>query len=215
MLIKDYYTILETVPSASLSEIKKAYRRLALEYHPDKKQNDSYAAARFAEIKEAYEVLTNPRKKDAYLQQRWYNQSIGSKRAQATVTPVSVLKQALELEKYVSRLDIHRMDRHGLYAYIDSLTDTDTIEKLKQFDEPGTKKEIVRLLAKSARLLSSKQFGKLKRKLLQIHEDPDTLTMTRATLSQLQQTEKTEKYKPLVILLIVLFICLAILLLGN
>ena len=65
MLLKDYYTILELEPSATLPEIKKAYRRLALQYHPDINPNDSYAAAQFVEIKEAYETLTIPAKKNS------------------------------------------------------------------------------------------------------------------------------------------------------
>ena len=67
MHLKDYYNILSIEPSATLSEIKKAYRKLAHQSHPDKNQNDPYASALFAEIKEAYEVLTNPTKKEYYL----------------------------------------------------------------------------------------------------------------------------------------------------
>jgi len=100
--LKDYYTILELSPSASLDEIKKAYRRLALIHHPDKKGNDPYAAAQFSEIKEAYETLTHPAKKDLYLQQRWYAQSIGQRKKQEIITPVSVLKQLIELERYTA-----------------------------------------------------------------------------------------------------------------
>lgn len=63
MHLKDYYKLLELEPSATLPEIKKAYRRLALLHHPDKTGNDPYSAAQFSDIKEAYEVLTNPTKK--------------------------------------------------------------------------------------------------------------------------------------------------------
>ena len=63
MHLKDYYKILEVETSADLLEIKKAYRKLALQYHPDKNHNDPYATAQFSAIKEAYEVLTNPAKK--------------------------------------------------------------------------------------------------------------------------------------------------------
>ncbi|MBK9569291.1 MAG: J domain-containing protein [Chitinophagaceae bacterium] len=63
MHLKDYYGLLDIETSATLQEIKKAYRKLALRYHPDKNQNDPYATAQFAAIKEAYEVLTHPQKK--------------------------------------------------------------------------------------------------------------------------------------------------------
>src|SRR5436190_4318411 len=110
MQVKDYYSILRLKSSATLSEIKKAYRILAQKYHPDKNNNDAYAASQFSEIKEAYEVLTNPLKKQYYLQQRWYHQSLGKKfRTGPVINPPSVLKQCLELSKYVSTLDKHRM----------------------------------------------------------------------------------------------------------
>ena len=51
MYLKDHYKILELELSATLPEIKKAYRRLALQYHPDKTQDDPYAAAHFIDVK--------------------------------------------------------------------------------------------------------------------------------------------------------------------
>src|SRR5438045_1154573 len=136
-MLKDYYKILQLSAQAALPEIKQAYRRLAMIYHPDKNKNDPYAEAQFNEIKEAYEVLTNPVKKETYLQERWYNQSIGKKRTAGAITPVSILILSLELEKYVSKLDIYRMNKEGLLNYINELLSPDTIEKLKQFNETG------------------------------------------------------------------------------
>jgi molecular chaperone DnaJ len=141
--LKDYYTILELPPSAGVDEIKKAYRRLAQIYHPDKKGNDPYAASRFTEIKEAYETLTHPLKKDQYLQQRWYAQSIGKRRKLETVTPVSILKQMLELDRYTSRLDAHRMDKEGLYHYMISLLTSENIQTIISFHEDPVNKEII------------------------------------------------------------------------
>ena len=63
---KDYYKILETSKSASAGEIKKAYRKLALKYHPDHNKGDKSAEAKFKEISEAYAVLSDPEKKKQY-----------------------------------------------------------------------------------------------------------------------------------------------------
>ena len=63
MPVKDYYKTLKVPAQASIEEIKKAYRLLAQQHHPDKNNNDPYAVAYFSEIKEAYETLTNPVKK--------------------------------------------------------------------------------------------------------------------------------------------------------
>lgn len=62
---KDYYKMLGIARNASEDEIKKAYRRLALKYHPDKNKAPG-AEERFKEVAEAYEVLSDKRKRDIY-----------------------------------------------------------------------------------------------------------------------------------------------------
>jgi len=64
--MKDYYTILGVNKNATADEIKKAYRQLALKYHPDRNKGDKEAEERFKEINEAYAVLSNEEKKRQY-----------------------------------------------------------------------------------------------------------------------------------------------------
>ncbi len=73
MEYKDYYRILGVDRNASPAEIKKAYRRLARQYHPDVRPGDKAAEERFKEINEAYEVLSDPEKRKRYdeLGARW------------------------------------------------------------------------------------------------------------------------------------------------
>ena len=63
---EDYYEVLGVGKSASAAEIKKAYRKMALKYHPDKNPGDSKAEEMFKKSAEAYEVLSNPDKKARY-----------------------------------------------------------------------------------------------------------------------------------------------------
>ncbi|MDW7758394.1 MAG: DnaJ domain-containing protein, partial [Desulfuromonadales bacterium] len=65
-MTKNYYDVLGVAKEASAEEIKKAYRKLALKYHPDKNPGDKKAEERFKEITEAYAVLSNPDKKKQY-----------------------------------------------------------------------------------------------------------------------------------------------------
>lgn len=63
---KDYYELLGVVKNASLEDLKKAYRKLAMQYHPDKNPGDKSSEEKFKEINEAYEVLSNPEKRKMY-----------------------------------------------------------------------------------------------------------------------------------------------------
>ena len=62
----DYYDLLRIKKGATEDEIKKAYRKLAVKYHPDKNQGDKSAEDKFKEISEAYEVLSDPEKRSKY-----------------------------------------------------------------------------------------------------------------------------------------------------
>ncbi|KAI9098923.1 hypothetical protein K1719_024690 [Acacia pycnantha] len=63
---KSYYDILQVSKGASDEQIKRAYRKLALKYHPDKNQGNEEASKRFAEINNAYEVLSDSEKRSIY-----------------------------------------------------------------------------------------------------------------------------------------------------
>jgi len=68
MAKRDYYTVLGVAREATDEELKKAYRKLAMKHHPDRNPDDKDAEGNFKEAKEAYEVLTDPRKRAAYNQ---------------------------------------------------------------------------------------------------------------------------------------------------
>ena len=63
---RDYYEVLEVTKTATVEEIKKAYRKKAIQYHPDKNPGDKEAEEKFKEAAEAYDVLSNPEKRSRY-----------------------------------------------------------------------------------------------------------------------------------------------------
>ncbi len=66
MAKRDYYEVLGLQKGATEDDIKKAYRRLAMKYHPDKNQGDKAAEEKFKEVNEANEVLSDPKKRELY-----------------------------------------------------------------------------------------------------------------------------------------------------
>ena len=65
-MAQDYYQILGVGKDANERDIKKAYKRMAMKYHPDRTKGDKELEAKFKEIKQAYEVLSDPQKRQMY-----------------------------------------------------------------------------------------------------------------------------------------------------
>ena len=63
---RDYYEVLSVEKTADGEEIKRAYRRMAMKYHPDRNPGDEVAETKFKEAAEAYEVLSDDRKRQVY-----------------------------------------------------------------------------------------------------------------------------------------------------
>src|ERR1700689_468360 len=66
MAKRDYYKVLDVARNASEADMKKAYRRLAMKFHPDRNPGDHEAEEKFKEAKEAYEILTDAQKRAVY-----------------------------------------------------------------------------------------------------------------------------------------------------
>ena len=75
MAKRDYYEILGVAQSATPEEIKKAYRKTAIKYHPDKNPDNPEAEDMFKEAAEAYEILSDSQKRDRY--DRFGHQGVG------------------------------------------------------------------------------------------------------------------------------------------
>src|SRR3989442_4367543 len=77
---KDYYQVVGVQETASVDEIKRAFRRLAKQHHPDRNPGKPQAAERFKEINEAHDVLSDPPKRKQYDQLRKYGAFAGAGR---------------------------------------------------------------------------------------------------------------------------------------
>lgn len=185
-------------------------------YHPDKHNNDPYLISRFDDIKEAYETLMNPYKKDLYLQQRWLHKAGAQTIGEETITPPAVLKQALELNKAVAGMDIHRMNHVALVSNIKKLMNAEVMEKLGAFNEQEINQTILQTLIRAIRILPLQQAVELCDYLSPlVKNDPSGQEALSQLLQYKQKQKRRELLQPFIIFMLVLIICFLIWLSGK
>lgn len=207
----DHYTILELAPSATQEEIKKAYRRLVQQYHPDKTNNDPYARAYFDAVKEAYETLTNTSRRDEYHNERWLKKSGGIKNSSFVLTPVSVLQKCIILEKQFSLLNSSNPANQVVITHaIEQLFTADNIEKLNAFNETDINDTILTTVLKMTQLLNYKNFHPLVPVLQKINTGNTPQTLLQKMVREKKMENLFEKSLPFLVITAVILICLFI-----
>jgi len=185
-------------------------------YHPDKNQADLYSLSKFSEIKEAYEILINPVKKELYLQERWLSKARGKKIGEELITPPNILMQALELNKTIAELDIHRMDHAGIAARINELMNDDVIEKLLVFNEAEINQSIMYSLLNATKALPLKETKQIaERLLLLVKNDQAGKEKILHLLSKKKKQLQWDQYQILGIIFLTIAICFLIWFAGK
>lgn len=133
---KDHYRTLGITPQAGPDEIRKSYRTLVKRFHPDRHPDDRAVQAHFREIQEAYETLTDPVLRDAWLQERWLLASQGLPIAtQPLLTATDILKRLLTIERGFATEDPWRSDLSSRFRRLSEYLDQTHIDILKQEPE--------------------------------------------------------------------------------
>ena len=185
-------------------------------YHPDKNNDDPYALARFNEIKEAYEVLMHPGKKELYLQERWLHKASGKKIGDEMITAPSILKKCLELNRQIASMDIHRMNYKSMADRITDLLNDGTIEILLDQKETDVHASIISSMSKSIQPFPYAAAKPVALQLLKLAVHlPHWHKHIQQQMQEKQQREKWNKLTPLFIILLTLGICLLIYFTGK
>ena len=209
MALKDYYEILEITPGATDAAIKKAFRKLAMRYHPDRNTGNPFAIHHFREIKEAYEVLSNPVRRSEYNHKRWqHGFSSAPVSAFREVTPELLLQQAHQVEKYVASLDVFRMNHDALERQIHQLLNEHHVNMLSDKGQFEVNREIVTSVLTSIQPLPYNFLSALAAKLVRIAGTDNQLILSiHNAIRKKKQQYLWDKYKGIVMLLIALLIC--------
>lgn len=208
-MLKDYYKILELPPQATLGEIKKNFRRLALRYHPDTNQGNRYAEAWYREVQEAYQTLTDDAMRDEYHQQRWLLKSQG--RAFAPIMPLTppfILRQALELREQVRTMDHFRMSHQLLQEQTLLVLQDENIEALVSFNDSTINRQFLQVIIESLEPLEHPllkpifvQLGKL------VSLDRISQNLLKNYQTQCKRRFIWSKYQAWIYLLVTLVLC--------
>ncbi|NML21053.1 J domain-containing protein [Pseudoflavitalea sp. G-6-1-2] len=208
MSLKDYYTILEVTPVATLQEIKRSFRKLALKYHPDKNDGDQLSAARFVEIQEAYEILSNPKRREAYNYERWYVRYKGEGYANRPLTPDELLSASSQLKETVAGMNHFRLDFNSLSYSIQQLLSQTNIGILQQYKNEATNRSIIQNLVHCADALPLQHYFPVHDLLLQLAGDDALMhDLLHQNLRIKKQRSLWDRYKWVVVLLITALLC--------
>ncbi len=215
MPVKDYYATLRIPQGADASSIKKAFRTLAMEYHPDKRgenaENDHY----FREIKEAYGVLSDPQLREEYHYQRWLEKSMGHQ-LDTFVQPAQILQLFIKAEQYISTTDGFKIDKPMLFNHVFKLFSHARLEAILSENNPAMEATTVQMAMRmSARLnLEGCLFmADHLKKMLKKH--PHEAKDWEKLLRKKNKEQRIEQLKVPLVLALTLLICFLIFLLGK
>ena len=212
---KDYYRVLNISSSASADEIKKAFRKLALKYHPDKNKDGHFAREKFSEIQEAYLVLKDKIKRAAYHYQR-YIQNPQQAYKPLAETAEEILQSSILLHKKISLLDPFRIDLDLLFFEITDLLSPHNLYILQNTNNRGINRKIIRHIMESTRPLSLHSVLSISGLLKKIAADDVFIEKEiKSFEQQIQFLDYWNRYKILIAFTIAVFFCIMIFLSGR
>ncbi len=205
MQTKDHYQILQVSHSSSPEEIKRSFRKLAVQYHPDKNEGNSIAEERFREIKEAYDILSNTQKRQDYHYKRFasvYEYSI--------LTPGFILKQCLELKKITSVIQHYHINYDLLSLQIREILSEQSLAVLEKENDASLNKNILQLMIDSSDPLPYPYFLSISPILISLSNNEKNIATIQSIILYKKRVYFFEKYKFLIAVMIASIICMLI-----
>jgi len=207
----DYYAVLNLPQHATVEDVRRAYRKKVMDCHPDLFPDDADKLRLFDTIKEAYETLTHPQKKQMYLQERWRRKAGGLSVEGTVFSSVEYLKQCLALNRQLAAMDAYRVSEQQIFQQLNNLLAQEKINALKDTKDSSLVRSVVEALMPCMRFLSFQSFLKISDLLTQLVGDD---LLMKQKISRMIADKKSEHrqsfWKVPLILLLTILLCLLI-----
>lgn len=221
---RDYYVVLNVQPQALPEEIKTSYRKLALQYHPDRTGGDVRAEALFKEINEAYGVLSNLQKREEYNSLRNAynarpvtnnaskpNYTQNTQRTKPPVTGKTILFQSTHLRGVVENANPFAINTDHLFAKIESIISDAHIYILLNENKRVITSRVLHEILISCKPLPQNYFNAITPRLYRLAgNDAIMRNAVQQAIKQKKQDFFWQKYKFWWVLIVTLIICLLI-----
>lgn len=211
---KNYYQILGVPPNAAVEEIKRSYRLLANKFHPDKNPGSLNAEAAFKEIAEAYEILSNAKKREEYHERKF--SSINYRFHQNGIISLeSIFQEVRQLEVFVSNVDPFRINCDALYVSLQNLLTERKVLLIEKENSQAINEKFVDQLLFIADPLNYKMSNSVVKKLHPIITSYTLSLKTIQFLKRKKSKENWDNFKPWIAVLLAFLLCILIFLVGS
>jgi hypothetical protein len=215
MPLKDYYKTLGVPANSTLQDIKAAYRKLAFQYHPDKNPENTYAAALFQELHEAYQTLSNTNRRKIYDEDLWLS-GMGMRMHDHAITPQWLLLECKRLYEHMRKIDTYRMSHNALSEYIMMLLSDAHMAVLLQQRDDEINTQIIEYIITVTQKLQAEHIPAIAQRLAQLAgNNEELLHKIQDYVLQRKKQAGRDKLFPVLIILLTLLLAIFMYLYGK
>jgi molecular chaperone DnaJ len=211
----DYYAVLNLPQNATIEEVRRAYRKKVMDCHPDLFPGDQDKLRLFDAVKEAYETLANPQKKEMYLQERWRRKANGQSLEGKFFSSVEYLKQCLSLNRQLASMDAYRISEQQIVQQLNALLTQEKIKVLLEAKDPTLLRSVFEALIPCTLPLSFRSVKEISSQFIQLASDDVEIKEKINRLISEKRRERRESFLKIpLILLLTLILCMLMYLLA-